>query len=119
MQWVVRYPEKLSVPLSEELVLSFAKPGFVDALRAIMDYDYRDRLPEIEIPVLIVWGRQDLLVPLQRAAARVPRGRGRARGRRARDRPRYGFVTAPSEALETSFAYFASTPCSNAGGGLV
>jgi pimeloyl-ACP methyl ester carboxylesterase len=64
MQWVIRYPEKLSVPLSEELVLSFAKPGFVDALRAIMDYDYRDRLPEIEIPVLIVWGRQDLLVPV-------------------------------------------------------
>lgn len=64
MQWVIRYPEKLSVPLSEELVLSFAKPGFVDALRAIMDYDYRDRLPEIELPVLIVWGRQDLLVPV-------------------------------------------------------
>ena len=40
------------------------KPGFVDALRAIMDYDYRDRLPEIEIPVLIVWGRNDILIPV-------------------------------------------------------
>ena len=60
---------KRQVPLSEELVLSFAKPGFVDALRAIMDYDYRDRLPEIEIPVLIVWGRQDLLVPVSDADA--------------------------------------------------
>ena len=69
MQWVVRYPERLSVPLSEELVLSFAKPAFVDALRAIMDYDYRDRLPEIGIPVLIVWGRQDLLVPVSDADA--------------------------------------------------
>ena len=58
MQWVIRYPERLSVPLAQELVLSFGKPGFVDGLRAIFDYSYRDRLPEIEIPVLIVWGQQ-------------------------------------------------------------
>jgi pimeloyl-ACP methyl ester carboxylesterase len=64
MQLVVRYPEKLSVPLAQELVLSAGKPGFVDGLDAIMDYSYRDRLPEIEIPVLIVWGRNDLLVPV-------------------------------------------------------
>jgi hypothetical protein len=30
---------------------------------------------------------------------------------------RYGRVTAPSEAEETRRAYFASTPCSYAGGG--
>jgi pimeloyl-ACP methyl ester carboxylesterase len=64
MQWVIRYPEKLSVPLAQELVLSFGKPGFVDGLRAIFDYAYRERLPEIEIPVLIVWGQNDLLVPV-------------------------------------------------------
>src|SRR5215218_4566304 len=64
MQWVLRYPERLSVPLAEELVLSFGKPGFVAGLQAIMDYSYRERLPEIEIPVLIVWGRNDLLVPV-------------------------------------------------------
>jgi pimeloyl-ACP methyl ester carboxylesterase len=64
MQFVVRYPEKLSVPLAQELVLSAGKPGFVDGLAAILDYSYRDRLPEIEIPVLIVWGRNDLLVPV-------------------------------------------------------
>ena len=34
------------------------------ALRAIFDYAYRERLPEIEIPVLIVWGSNDLLVPV-------------------------------------------------------
>src|SRR5215208_6889249 len=38
MQWVLRYPEKLSIPLAEELVLSFGKPGFVAGLQAIMDY---------------------------------------------------------------------------------
>jgi pimeloyl-ACP methyl ester carboxylesterase len=64
MQWVLRYPEKVSVPLAHELVLSFGKPGFVAGLRAIMDYSYRERLPEIEIPVLVVWGRNDLLVPV-------------------------------------------------------
>jgi pimeloyl-ACP methyl ester carboxylesterase len=64
MQWVVRYPEKLSVPLAQELVLSFGKPGFVPALKALLEYSYRDRLAQIEIPVLIVWGRNDLLVPV-------------------------------------------------------
>ncbi|HTE62303.1 MAG TPA: alpha/beta hydrolase [Solirubrobacteraceae bacterium] len=69
MQWVLRYPERLSVPLAQELVLSFGKPGFVAGLRAIMDYSYRDRLPEIDIPVLVVWGRNDLLVPVGDAFA--------------------------------------------------
>ena len=64
MQFVVRYPEKLSVPLAEELVLSSGKPGFVPALKALLEYSYRERLAAIEIPVLIVWGRNDLLVPV-------------------------------------------------------
>jgi pimeloyl-ACP methyl ester carboxylesterase len=64
MQWVLRYPEKVSVPLAQELVLSFGKPGFVAGLQAIIDYSYRDRLPQIDIPVLVVWGRNDLLVPV-------------------------------------------------------
>src|SRR5215218_9623376 len=40
MQWVIRYPEKLSVPLAQELVLSFGKPGFVPALKALLEYSY-------------------------------------------------------------------------------
>jgi pimeloyl-ACP methyl ester carboxylesterase len=64
MQWVFRYPEKLSIPLAQELVLSFGKPGFIPALKALLEYSYRDRLAAIEIPVLIVWGRNDLLVPV-------------------------------------------------------
>jgi pimeloyl-ACP methyl ester carboxylesterase len=64
MQWAVRYPEKLSVPLAQELVLSFGKPGFVPALAALLDYSLRERLSRIEMPVLIVWGRNDLLVPV-------------------------------------------------------
>jgi pimeloyl-ACP methyl ester carboxylesterase len=64
MQWVLRYPERLSVPLTQELVLSFGKPGFVPALKALLQYSYRDRLAAMEMPVLIVWGRNDLLVPV-------------------------------------------------------
>ena len=67
MQLMIRYPEKLSVPLADELVLSSGKPGFVPALKALLEYSYRERLPAIEIPVLIVWGRNDLLVPVSDA----------------------------------------------------
>ena len=68
MQPMIRYPEKLSVPLAEELALSSGKPGFVPALKALLEYSYRERLAAIEIPVLIVWGRNDLLVPVNDAA---------------------------------------------------
>jgi pimeloyl-ACP methyl ester carboxylesterase len=69
MQLVLRYPEKVSVPLAQELVLSFGKPGFVAGLEAIIDYSYRDRLPQIDVPVLVVWGRNDLMVPVGDAFA--------------------------------------------------
>jgi pimeloyl-ACP methyl ester carboxylesterase len=68
MQWAIRYPERLSVPLAQELVLSFGRPGFVPALKALLEYSYRDRLAAIDIPVLIVWGRNDMLVPVGDAA---------------------------------------------------
>jgi pimeloyl-ACP methyl ester carboxylesterase len=68
MQVVLRYPERVSVPLAQELVLSFGRQGFVPALKALLEYSYRDRLAAIEIPVLIVWGRNDLLVPVGDAA---------------------------------------------------
>ena len=38
-------------------------PGFLDALAALLDYSYREELPRIEVPVLVVWGRNDMLVP--------------------------------------------------------
>ena len=64
LQSVLRYPERLSVPLAQELVLAAGKPGFVPALEALLSYSIRERLAQIEIPVLIVWGRNDLLVPV-------------------------------------------------------
>ena len=87
MQCVVRYPEKLSVPLAQELVLSSGKPGFVPALKALLEYSYRDRLAAIEIPVLIVWGRNDLLVPVGDARALRAPDRRRTRASRSSRTP--------------------------------
>jgi len=67
MQFAIRYPEKLSVPLAQEIVLGSGKPGFVPALKALLSYSFRERLEKIEIPVLVVWGRSDLLVPVSDA----------------------------------------------------
>ena len=64
LQTVVRYPEKLSPQLTYELLAGVGKPGYVDALDALMSYSFRERLSEISMPVLIVWGRNDLLVPV-------------------------------------------------------
>ena len=47
-----------------EIASGGGKPGFLDAFKAILDYDFRDRLPEIERPTLIVWGRNDRIVPV-------------------------------------------------------
>ena len=64
LQAVVRYPEKLSGPLAWELIHGSGRKGFLPALDALIGYSIRDRLPQIEIPVLLVWGRNDILVPV-------------------------------------------------------
>jgi pimeloyl-ACP methyl ester carboxylesterase len=64
LQSVVLYPERLSGPLTAELVQGAGKEGFVPALEALLGYSFRDRLAQMEMPVLIVWGRNDLLVPV-------------------------------------------------------
>jgi len=64
LQAVVRYPEKLSVPLTTELVGGANAPGFIESFEALMSYSFRDKLERIEVPTLIVWGRDDMLVPV-------------------------------------------------------
>jgi pimeloyl-ACP methyl ester carboxylesterase len=68
LQAVVRYPERLSPELTWELVQGADAPGFIPALEALMDYSFRERLERIEVPTLIVWGRNDMLVPVGDAA---------------------------------------------------
>jgi pimeloyl-ACP methyl ester carboxylesterase len=40
---------------------------FGDALRANLVYDFRDRLPDITCPTLIVWGENDSILPARDA----------------------------------------------------
>ena len=64
---VVRYPERIEPELAYEVASGAGKPGFLDALNAIMAYDFRDRLPAVSAPTLIVWGRNDRIVPIEGA----------------------------------------------------
>jgi pimeloyl-ACP methyl ester carboxylesterase len=62
LRLVVRHPDRLDAALAAEQLRGAGKPGFLQALQSITDYDVRERLPEIACPTLIVWGRNDLLI---------------------------------------------------------
>jgi pimeloyl-ACP methyl ester carboxylesterase len=65
---VARHPRLLKPDLAFEGFFKGAgKPGFDDALRASLDYDFRDRLPEVQVPTLIVWGEKDSIIPVRDA----------------------------------------------------
>jgi pimeloyl-ACP methyl ester carboxylesterase len=53
--------------LTAEQMKGAGKPGFLPALDALTSYPIRDRLPEIACPTLVVWGRDDRLVPVRDA----------------------------------------------------
>jgi pimeloyl-ACP methyl ester carboxylesterase len=67
MRLVAHRADDLPAPLIAEQVMGSGKPGFVPALDALTDYPIRDRLREIECPVLVVWGEKDRLVPVRDA----------------------------------------------------
>ena len=63
-----RNPNRLRPELlTEQVRPGLQAPGFSDALAAIWGYDTRERLPEIEIPTLVVWGLNDRIVPVEAA----------------------------------------------------
>ena len=65
---VARHPRLLKPDLAYEgFFKGTGKPGFTDALRASLNYDFRDRLPEIGVPTLIVWGEKDSIIPVNDA----------------------------------------------------
>ena len=39
------------------------KPGFVPAVQGLIGYDILDRLEDVEVPTMVVWGRNDHVVP--------------------------------------------------------
>jgi pimeloyl-ACP methyl ester carboxylesterase len=61
---VASHPDRLAPELCYEVASGAGKPGFLDALRAIAEYDYSHRVPEIACPTLIVWGADDEIVPV-------------------------------------------------------
>ncbi len=61
---VARHPTRLARDLLAEQVAGRAhEAGFLASLDAIIDYDFRDRLPEIACPTLVVQGANDMLIP--------------------------------------------------------
>jgi pimeloyl-ACP methyl ester carboxylesterase len=64
---IVRYPERIEPELVYEVASGAGKPGFMEALNAIWNYDFRDRLPGVSVPTLIVWGHDDRIVPVSGA----------------------------------------------------
>jgi pimeloyl-ACP methyl ester carboxylesterase len=65
---VARHPRLLRADLAYEGFFKGAgKPGFDDALRACLNYDFRDRLPDVKVPTLIVWGEKDSIIPVSDA----------------------------------------------------
>ncbi|MGN6217596.1 MAG: alpha/beta fold hydrolase [Solirubrobacterales bacterium] len=76
---VFRNPNKLRPELLKEQTRpALSAPGFADAMTSIAGYDTRERLPEIEIPTLVVWGLNDQIVPVEAALGyhrMIPRSR--------------------------------------------
>lgn len=76
---VIHEPERLTPALMrEQIEPGLNSIGLADALASMVGYDTRERLKEIEIPTLIVWGRNDRLVPLKAAYSyqrRIPHAR--------------------------------------------
>lgn len=65
---IFKYPNRLRPELlSEQIYPSIRSPGFGPSIRAIAGYDTRHRLPEIEVPTMIVWGLNDHIVPVEAA----------------------------------------------------
>jgi pimeloyl-ACP methyl ester carboxylesterase len=54
--------------LWEQTVPAFDAEGFYDAATSLAGYDIRHRLVEIEVPALVIWGRNDRVVPVPAAA---------------------------------------------------
>ena len=61
---MVHDPRSLRPELLWEITMPALKaPGFYESMTRLVGYDIRDRLVEIEEPTLIVWGRNDRVVP--------------------------------------------------------
>lgn len=66
----IAHPNRIGPEILWELVSwGTRSPGTMQAAYAMAGYDTRHRLPEIELPALLIWGARDRLVPLRAAYA--------------------------------------------------
>ncbi len=71
---VMRHPELIRRELLVEfLEPALGAPGFLPATAALVGYDLLDHLERIRVPTLVVWGRDDLVVPARDATGFVER----------------------------------------------
>jgi pimeloyl-ACP methyl ester carboxylesterase len=72
MSLICRHPSKIRPDaMYEGLMKGADKPGFEDGLRANLEYDFRDRIPQIGAPTIVVWGEKDIIIPVKDADAFV------------------------------------------------
>ena len=64
---IVRHPSRIAPEMLWELAQGAGREAFLPALMAHLDYDFRERLPEIRCPTLIVWGEKDMVIPVKDA----------------------------------------------------
>lgn len=65
---VARHPSRLRPDLVYEGMMRGAGgAGFMGAMEACLDYDFRDRLPQIGCPTLVIWGEDDTILPVKDA----------------------------------------------------
>ncbi len=61
---IFHYPHLIRPELLFEFFANgTGRPGFLPAIRGLVGYDILDRLEEVEVPALIVWGRNDRVIP--------------------------------------------------------
>lgn len=58
-----RHPTRIPTETIFEIAAGAGRRAFRPTLEAMLDYDFRDRLPEIRCPTLIVWGAEDMIIP--------------------------------------------------------
>ena len=64
---LVRHPSRIPADILFEISRGAGRDAFVPVMRAILEYDFRDRLPDIHCPTQIIWGEKDAIIPSQDA----------------------------------------------------
>ncbi len=64
---VIRHPSRIPTDLLWEITTYSGGKGYIDATSATLGYDFQDRLSDIRVPTLIVWGDNDMIVPTKDA----------------------------------------------------